>query len=198
MKKQNPAINDDYVLWRKFRKGDCQAFNQIYKDAYPKLLVYGLKFKNDKEFVKDCIQEMFLDIMRCIKKLGDTDNILFYLIASLRRKILRKIQYDISFRYDENIFIQNIHLPDYKQEEQIMDLDRVGSTKQFLRRMINELTPRQKEAVLMKFYLYFEYEDIAMIMHLNIQSVRNLIYQAIKALRKNMEQYKDQSMKSCS
>jgi len=198
MKKQNPTINDDYVLWRRFRKGDCQAFNTIYNDSYPKLLVYGLKFNSDKEFVKDCIQEMFLDIMRRLKKLGDTDNILFYLIASLRRKILRKIQYDISFRYDENIYIQNLRLPDCSSEERLIELDSQANAKCLIRSMIDKLPPREKEAILMKFYLFFEYEDIATIMGVNIQSVRNLIYKAIKNLRKNMSEYKEQTMKSCS
>ncbi len=192
MKEKEPSLNGDYVLWRDFKNGDSKAFNRIYKDYYPALLVYGLKFKKDREFIKDCIQELFLDIMRRIDKIGDTDNIMFYLLASLRRKIIRKIQYDISFRYDHNHYFSNLQLPDHAAEEKVLGMDQRAKNKQLIRSMIDQLPPREKEAVLLKFYLYLEYEDIATLMRVNVQSVRNLIYRAIKNLREKAQDYHDQ------
>lgn len=198
MKKKKPALNGDYMLWRDFRNGDYNAFNRIYNDYYPALLVYGLKFKNDREFVKDCIQELFLDIMRRINKVGDTDNIMFYLLASLRRKILRKIQYDISFRYDRNHPLHNLRLPDQAAEEKVIGMDQYVENKRLVRSLIDKLPPREKEAILLKFYLYLEYEDIASIMGVNVQSVRNLIYRAIKHLRKELHQNNDRVSRTSS
>jgi len=183
MKDQTPEGNRDFTLWKKFKKGDHQAFTKIYKDMYPPLLVYGLKIKNDHEFVKDCIQEMFFDIMSHMENLGDTDNILLYLITSLRRKIFRKLQYDISFRYKKRGSPHDFDLEGDSSAEVVFSNDRARNRKRIIREMVNRLPPRQKEALLMKFYLHFEYEDIANIMGLNVQSVRNLIHKAIKTLR---------------
>ena len=183
MKHKASEDNSDFILWQKFKKGDHQAFTKIYKDFYPPLLVYGLKIKNDHEFVKDSIQEMFFDVMSHIQNLGDTDNILLYLITSLRRKIFRKLKYDISFCYNKSCYSQSIELAEEFSDEILFRSDRTRRRKRLIREMVNKLPPRQKEALLMKFYLHFEYEDIAIIMGLNIQSVRNLIHKAIKTLR---------------
>lgn len=183
MKHKASEDNSDFILWQKFKKGDHQAFTRIYKDFYPPLLVYGLKIKNDHEFVKDCIQEMFFDIMSHIQNLGDTDNILLYLITSLRRKIFRKLQYDFSFRYNKSCYSQSFEPEAEASDELLFRYDRNRRRKRLIRDMVNHLPPRQKEALLMKFYLHLEYKDIAMVMGLNIQSVRNLIHKAIKALR---------------
>ena len=178
--------NNDFILWQKFKKGDHQAFTRIYRDFYPPLLGYGLKIKNDHEFVKDCIQEMFFDIISHIQNLGDTDNILLYLITSLRRKIFRKIRYDISFRFNKNILSQNFEESDYSSEQMVFYTDCNRTRKKLIREMVNKLPPRQKEALLMKFYLSLEYEDIAQVMGLNVQSVRNLVHKAIKLLRERL------------
>lgn len=193
MSKQNPVHNGDYKLWKNLKRGDYEAFNRIYTDNYPVLLAYGLKFKNDREFIKDCIQELFLDIIRRIHKLGDTDHIMFYLLASLRRKILRKIQYENVFRYDHNhLYLQNLQLADPAAEEKILHIDQQAANKQLIRSLIDQLPPREKEAVLLRFYFRMEYPEMATIMKLNVQSVRNLIYRAIKNLREKARLYSGQ------
>ncbi len=193
MDELNTAPGRDHKLWRDFKHGDDKAFHRIYTENYPVLLAYGLKFKNDREFIKDCIQELFLDIMRSIDKLGDTDNIMFYLLASLRRKILRKIQYDVSFRYDRSHqYLPNLQLKDPGAEEKILGKDQQEHNRQLIRRLIYQLPPREKEAVLLRYYLCLDYADMASVMKLNVQSVRNLIYRAIKNLRENSREYSDQ------
>ena len=193
MKRKNPKANRDFFLWRKFKKGDRQSFGEIYREYYPALLNYGLKLKNDREFIKDCIQEMFLDITRYSKNLGDTDNIMFYLVTSLRHKIVRKIRYDELCRLDQTSY--NSYLSDQGPEAKVVNMDQFARNKRVMRDLINKLPTREKEAMLMKFYLYLEYDDIAEIMGLNKQSVRNLIYRGIKHLREKNQQCRTQPLR---
>jgi RNA polymerase sigma factor (sigma-70 family) len=51
---------------------------------------------------------------------------------------------------------------------------------------LNNLSARQREAVFLKFYEEFDYSRIADIMNLNVQSVRNLIYQSLKCIKNQM------------
>ena len=183
----------DPVLWQEFRNGNKEAFISIYQKNYPLLLDYGMKIKYNEDFIKDCIQEVFYDLLRYVKNLGPTDSILFYLFASLRRKIFRKLKYDISFRSDDNFYFNTLSLAEQSSEDTVIHDESSQNRKKLLKAMIDHLPPRQKEALLMKFYLYFEYTDIASIMELNIQSVRNLIHEALKTLRekvKNQQTYK--------
>ena len=183
MKDTIPEVESDYILWQRFKKGDRQAFIRIYTKYYPPLLVYGMKIKSDHELVKDSIQEMFMDIMSHIENLGDIHNILYYLITCLRRKIFRKIQCNLSSYSNGDFYFQTLQLADDAADDEVFSLDIRRKKKELMRRMINHLSPRQKEALLMKFYLNMDYKDIAAIMGLNIQSVRNLIHKGIKTLR---------------
>jgi RNA polymerase sigma factor (sigma-70 family) len=183
------SVNQDHILWQNFKSGDQEAFNKIYENFYPLLLDYGLKIKRDKEFVKDCIQEIFCNIYSHAKTLGNTDNILFYLIASLRRKIFRKIRYDKTYRWEESFFTGMPALIEDSLEQHVMDKERHIARKNLLKSLIDQLTPRQKEALLMKFYLSLDYPDIAQLMGLNVQSVRNLVHRAIKTLREEIKNH---------
>jgi len=187
MKDPSFTVSRDSTLWQNLKRGDEQAFNEIYEGCYPLLLDYGLKIKRDEEFVKDCIQEIFYDIIRHVDTLGRTDNILFYLFASLRRKIFRKLRYDKTYCWEERYFAGMPGLTASSSEEDLMDRERINSRKSLVKDLIDQLPARQKEALLMKFYLYLEYTDIAHLMDLNVQSVRNLVYRAIKTLREHLK-----------
>jgi RNA polymerase sigma-70 factor (ECF subfamily) len=187
MKDPSYPPNRDQVLWEGFKNGDKQAFNKIYREYYPKLLVYGLKIKNKKDFIEDCIHEIFCDLLNHANNLGNTDNILFYLYASLRRKIFRRLQYDFSFRASENPYFDTLRFSENSSEEHVIDKENLRIKKRIVKRMIESLSQREKEVLLMRFYLDFEYTDISQIMDINIQSVRNLVYRAIKALREQIK-----------
>ena len=182
-----PPLSQDQILWKQFKSGDKRAFAKIYQDHYPKLLSYGLKIKRNEEFVKDCIQETFCDLLQYMNNLGNTDNIMFYLIASLRRKIFRKLKYDFSFRVDEHIY-NTLELPEDSLEDTVADKEWEIIRKRKFKTLIEELPPRQKEALLMRFFLGLDYLDISDIMEVNVQSVRNLVHQAIKTLRQQIKE----------
>jgi RNA polymerase sigma factor (sigma-70 family) len=187
MKSFKPSSGNDQILWQQLKSGDKEAFTKIYRDHYPKLLSYGLRIKANEDFVKDCIQETFCDLLNYLDNLGSTNNILFYLIASLRRKIIRKLRYDLSFRIDDNKYLKIHDFPENSMEDDLIDREWSRIQRRHLKSVIDNLPPRQKEALLMRFYLNFDYSYIAEIMEVNIQSVRNLVHQAIKAMRVQMK-----------
>ena len=75
------------ILWRQFKEGDQNAFYHLYDQYADRLYKYGCHFSKDKEFIKDCIHDLFLDLYKYRKRLSATDNIQFYLFRSFRRLI---------------------------------------------------------------------------------------------------------------
>ncbi|MEF8812119.1 MAG: sigma-70 family RNA polymerase sigma factor [Bacteroidales bacterium] len=187
MESSNSTRKMDSVLWQKFKNGDKEAFIKIYQKYYPQLLNYGLRIKRNEGFIEDCIQEIFYDLLRTAKNLGPTDNILFYLFASLRRKIFRKLKYDISFREDDNFYFDGPELAERSSEDAVIEDEGNQQRKKYFKELIGDLPSRQKEALLMRFYLHIEYSEIAKIMEMNVQSVRNLVHKAIKTLREKTD-----------
>ena len=51
---------------------------------------------------------------------------------------------------------------------------------------IDQLPPRQKEAVYLKFYEEKTYEEITSIMSINYRTARKFIYKALQTIRKNL------------
>lgn len=172
----------DIEIWTKFKSGDNDALSFIYTENSPKLFLYGSKLTNNHSIVEDSIQELFSDLIRNRKNLGSTDNIQFYLIKSFKRRLLREIQYGKR----SNLAGENVELAfeiTYSIEHTII-LDEISNQKiHYLKEALNQLTPRQKEAIYLRFTEGLEYEQIAEIMDMGIEGSRNLIYRAIKSLK---------------
>lgn len=179
------GYRSDIEIWRDFKKGNKEAFDHVYNNFYFILYNYGIKLSKDKDIVKDCIQNLFIELWRNKENLSDTNSIKFYLFKGLRRKIVnelinnRKLIHDDV--YDESDF--EIILP---HEYYLIEEQTAQEQKEKLLEGLNKLSKRQKEAIFLRFYDNLSYEEIASVMSLNIKSVYNLISKAVDALKKNI------------
>ena len=80
----------DNLLWTKLKSGDINAIGDIYELFIDDLFTYGIQLSDDKDFVMDCIHDLFLDLYKYKKNLSMTDNIKYYLLRSLKNKIFKK------------------------------------------------------------------------------------------------------------
>lgn len=176
----------DTELWTKFRNGDDDALASIYSENSKKLYLYGLKLTPNHSIIEDAIHDLFSDLVRNRRKLGDTNNIQFYLIKSFKRRLLRQIQkekrYNLSANEDEYDFEIT-----YSIEHDIILEENATQKISLLRKALTDLSPRQKEAIYLRFTEELEYEEIAEMLEMNIESCRNLIYRAIKSLKDSFQ-----------
>lgn len=63
-------------LWKSFQKGDDKSFSIIYQQHIGSLLLYGSKLSHDRELVRDCIQEIFVNLFLKRKKRAGKSSIL--------------------------------------------------------------------------------------------------------------------------
>src|ERR687885_1810367 len=82
---------DEGLLWKQFQQGEEQAFATIMGRHFRPLYSYGTKLTHDKELVRDCIQDVFLEIWRRRETLPVLDSPRFYLLRSLQRRIHRRL-----------------------------------------------------------------------------------------------------------
>lgn len=177
---------DDRDIWIKFKLGDNDALSLIYSNNSPKLYLYGIKLTTNHTIVEDSIQDLFSDLVRNRKNLGDTDSILFYLIKSFKHKLQRQLQKEkrYNLKNDDEEIVFDIT---YSIEHDIIDKEIANLKLQSLYKSIKELTPRQKEAIYFRFTEELEYGEIAEIMGMTIESCRNLISKAIKSLKASIQ-----------
>ena len=77
---------DDMTLWSSLIEGNLRALETIYKRHYALLLNYGLKFCQDIELTKDCIQDVFVKLHKS-KELSQTVSPRAYLLKALRNTL---------------------------------------------------------------------------------------------------------------
>jgi RNA polymerase sigma factor (sigma-70 family) len=178
----SPA-DKDLKIWSAFRNGNREALAYIFNQHASNLFSYGHKFTKNQELVLDCIQDLFVELWNRRQSLNETTSIKFYLLRALRRRIARTIQgtrrfesVSDDFRYLE----EKIH---FSVEHFVVQKETEESTKIRLRRAIEDLTKRQREAIYLKFFQGLDNEAIASVMDLSSSSVNTLMSQAIRALR---------------
>ena len=182
-----PQNTSDTELWDSFRKGNEIAFGQIAERYYRGLFGYGSKFSKDREFVKDCIQDLFTELWYKRESIGETDFVKFYLFKSLRRKIHREsVKNPLIFDEEESNFEADLVSVE-SIETQIIETETNEKTLAILKQKLDELPKRQQEVVYLKFYEKLDNESIAQVMTISRQAVANLLYRTIKDLKDEME-----------
>ncbi|SEI78636.1 RNA polymerase sigma-70 factor, ECF subfamily [Dyadobacter koreensis] len=179
----NSTHTEDKVLWKAFKHGDENAFTLLYQKYVRILYGYGKKLLNDEEAVEDMIQDLFIDLWQSRTKLADVESPKFYLFRSLRRRIHKSQtgNYPINQRWDFDD--DRIHPVTFPKEYEIIEAESSKRQKDELDAWLKNLPVRQYEVLMLKFYQDFSYEEIAQILTINEQSVRNLIQRAVLKLR---------------
>jgi RNA polymerase sigma factor (sigma-70 family) len=137
-------------------------------------------------FSKDCIHDLFVELWKNRTTLGDTTSVRFYLMASIKRKLVRHLNAQQKHTSNEDIPVEYWHINTPSHENQLIAEEEFESTNQHLNVAINGLPRRQREAIFLKFYMNLNNHEIADLMKINIQSVYNLVFGALGNLKKQM------------
>lgn len=167
-----------------FRERDDKAFSLLFETYLDPLYRYGVKFVSDENIVKDCIQDLFVKIYENDMVLPDVQNLKFYLFLSLKNLIINAIKKNNRLTYISPQDLPFIASFQYREEEQDGIDDEV---KEKFRKVLSILSPRQKEAIYLKFQMDLSYEEISRLLGINYQSARNLIHRTIAKIRENIE-----------
>ncbi len=177
-----PQNTTHLSLWNAFRKGDREAFRQLYGLYANDLLTYGRRVTHDDLLIEDCVHDLFIELWQSRANLSDTDSVKFYLFRSLRNKINHVRARD--FRFEASDFSGLPHpADDFQIEHQLIEQEGQQQVFGQLRKSFDLLTPRQQEAINLRFYQHFSNEEVAQIMGVNYQSACRFIYAALKTLR---------------
>lgn len=176
------SSSKDIALWQAFKSGDRDAFAKIYNLFIEDLLSYGYRVTNDRQLIRDSIQDLFLHLWHTRENLTDTDSIRFYLYVSLRNRILRNIDKHNHTSIDTQDLFENI-IGVLSVEDELITSEQYSEQIIQLKRAIQQLPKRQQEIIQLRYYHDFSFEEIAEMMQINNQSVRNLLHRAITELR---------------
>lgn len=174
----------DAQLWTEMLSGEVAALEQIYRLYVDLLFDYGNKISRDADLTEDCIQNLFIDLWDKRGRLGMTDNIKAYLFLSLRRRIYRQLDKNkrsTELHNEENDFVLTL-----TPESQLIQEEDSLATLNSLQQALEQLNEQQREIIYLKYQRNLKSQEIAEILGIKDQSVRNALHRSITKLKKLM------------
>jgi RNA polymerase sigma factor (sigma-70 family) len=174
-------LQNDGEIWCIFKKGNKQAFALLYRRYFKMLFQYGIKMAEDKDLVKDCIHDLFIDLWKNKENLTDPKSVKAYLLSAIQHKLIRQLT-RVRTRQNEMTRMTFPVIVDCKEDQMIADQIHLEQNY-VVNKALSALTKRQQEAIHLKFYSDLSYKEVAAMMSINVDSIYNLISKAIDSMQ---------------
>jgi RNA polymerase sigma factor (sigma-70 family) len=179
MDKQDKDSNK--ALWNSFLSGDDKAFGLLYDTYLNQLYAYGLLFTSNRELVKDCVQDLFVKLYVNRKRLQPVENIKVYLYHSMKNTLFNLFKKEVEHYQIDSI--EPVFCIELSAEARLIESEQLCEQKKRIARMMEHLTPRQREVLYYRFAEELSYDEICRLMQMNYQSVRNLLHRTVLKIR---------------
>ncbi|MDD2286528.1 MAG: RNA polymerase sigma factor [Paludibacter sp.] len=172
------------TIFPKLKKGDEEAFSFFYRFFINDMYAYGRSLGVEDDHVMDAIQDVFLKIFFNKPRFESVEHLKFFLLKSLKNKLYDHYKRkQLSFMMETQGDGLNFSIKTTVLDEIIKEEDRIV-VQQKVEKLLNSLSPIQREAVYLRYIQELEYAQISEIMNKKETSVRKLVSQAINKIRK--------------
>jgi RNA polymerase sigma-70 factor, ECF subfamily len=169
---------EDADLIRKARRGDVEAYNLLISRWEKRVYNYLLRIVGDREEALDLSQDVFLKSYQNLRKLDDPARFASWLFriahneafSSFRkRRLERPVPEHLESTGEEAPMAGSAAFP--------IELSIAVTTA------LGKLSDDQREAVILKIYQGFKFEEMAEILSCPVSTVKSRLYAALDALK---------------
>ena len=159
-------------LAKKARNGDKEALMQLVLDAKDEYYRLAYTYLENEHDAMDALENMIVILYEKIDQLQKLES--FYswsktILVNECRALLRKRK--------KIIFLEQ------NQTEQLVDESLIATDQYSFDELLTSLSPVQKEAVQMKYFLDYDFETIAELTNVPVSTAKSRVFQALKKLR---------------
>lgn len=176
-----------YLLWTQAISGDAAAYERLVRLFYQPLFHYGCKFSRNRELIKDCIQDVFLEVWQKRSVLDPEIPPKPYLMASLRRRMHRVALANRLVLDPDDLYAEQEFEVQFSVEEAFIREESTLQAAGQCLRLLHSLPKRQQEVIYLKYFQELSRDQIAEVMNISPQSVSNLIQLALKWLKSRLK-----------
>lgn len=177
-------LKEQHIL-RKIRKGDLNAFEELFHSNYPGMCSYSESLVKREDVAEEIVQDVFLNIWKNRENLKIVTSIHSYLYRSVfnnsmmyLRKMQRETRLDIRWAEDTRTGA------DPGEEMNARELDAL------IIYTLEGLPERTREIFSMSRYEGMKYSEIAGKLSISVKTVEANMGKALKALRDSVEEFK--------
>lgn len=139
----------------------------------------------DTALVEDCIQSLFVRLWEKRQTLGTARHVRSYLLSSFKRSLVTALRQQQKHAFVELDKVESagLYREDSIEELLIRNQERSSRLEQ-LSQALQQLPPRQREFIFLRYYKGLSYEAIAAQTGSSVRTVYNQVNLAISTLRK--------------
>lgn len=163
------------------------AFAEIYSRLSENLYLFICKLTGDKDEARDIFQESFISFHKYIQK-NTVNHVTSYIFTIARNLFINYKRINDKMRpYNEETLQDEADEP----IEQVSNYD-TELYKRILNEALDSLDFKYKEVFVMRYYLDLDYDKIAILTDLDINTVKTRVHRAKNFIKEHIEKhYKD-------
>ena len=164
---------EDADLIARLRRGDIEAFNVLVSRWEKRVFNYLLRLTGNREDSSDLSQDVFLKAYQNIRKLDDAARFgpwLFRIAHNEAYSMFRKRKPEVD--PGETGVAERVQAPGLP-----LDLSLAVGVA------LDRLTPEQREAVVLKVYQGFKFDEMSEILDCPVSTIKSRLYTALELLK---------------
>jgi len=184
-------INDKYIF-NKIAEGDKNAFELVFKEYYPSLLIFARRFIDNAGDAEDIVQQLFCNIWFKKDKLNINQSIRAYLFNSVRNNCYDYIKH-------QKVKAQYFNKVIKERNEDKGDFNNgliTRETVEAIFKAIENLPEKTKNIFKMNRFEGLKYREIAEKLEISPKTVENQMGMALKKLREALRNLYEEIRKS--
>lgn len=170
-------VEDRDLILRAARQ-DVAAYNLLVSRWEKRIYNYLLRLVGNREDAMDLNQEVFLKAYQSLRKLEDPGRFapwLFRIAHNEAYSLLRKPKMD----QPPEVSRERAEAPSFGQ---LLPLE----TSLAVERALTQLSPEQREAVLLKVYQGLKFEEISEVLDTPVSTIKSRVYTALEQLKQSL------------
>ena len=169
----------DPTLWRRIAQDDREAYEIMYRYYFARFYNYGKKFVADSALIEDATQEALLIIWEKRASIQELRFANTYFYTTFRNILLTKIKQ----KRPDLLPLDPLEEPGFNAEQLLLQKEADEQVKGKLDKAIQGLTPRQREAIFLRFYEELSYEEVALVLNITTKATYKVVARALSSLK---------------
>ncbi|MBX3241829.1 MAG: RNA polymerase sigma-70 factor [Chitinophagaceae bacterium] len=175
--------NNDHELLAASREGDEAAFRLLFEKYWDDLFKIALRRLYSADDAKDVLQDVFLSFWNNIHNITLEESLGGYLYTALRNKIFNHLEKNSKRLHT---LLQHPFTP-AECEETVFSRYTTKELEHYIKKQVSNMPEKMRRIYVLSREEHMSNADIASLLNLSNQTVKNQLHHALTRLRKNLE-----------
>jgi len=177
------SVTSDKQLLADIRKGSEEAFRQLFEKYWEDLYRMAHRRLASPEDIKDILQDVFLSLWNNIDQVNADESLGGYLYTSLRNRIFNFFE---KRQNRLNCLMKQPFNP-VESEENIWNRFNTKEIQKVIALQVAAMPPKMKRIYLLSKKEQLTISEIAELLNLSPQTVKNQLHRALERMRHNLQ-----------